>query len=228
MNWYKKTKKIKIASITFSIPEVERIPQPKNLMNIMFDFFDCMWYETNIAEILGLNHMDMSISSDSSYSDETGYFDVYITNAEKDFLIQKGVDIYNENRYGVVLKFMGIENNIAKILVAINETGNLPTIPFLNLSNDNARSLLDLLEDNGVFIDGDYNSGEIDAESLYYALNNIELENLHEYTQEKVEEDNYIDFGRTNQQVINYLKTLEEMVEYINNYDMPNAIIQYG
>lgn len=238
MNWFKQSQSNKIASILFSIEGSFNISQPKTIGDISYDLCNFVFYDIGYKDKLGSSFHDFDVDGDTSIFGETGIINIYLNKPEEKVrpILQNIIDLYNKQNISIVmLKFLRIDESgmmkgrkVARIAVAVNNTNKLEKIPEMNLSNENAKDLIEILKFYGVQINGDAVYGYINSESLENFIDSIDDEFLHSYTQEDAIEENMISFGRTLEQMKNYLSILREMIYYINRNNLPNRNIQYN
>jgi hypothetical protein len=113
--------------------------------------------------------------------------------------------------------------NVLRIKVLHNQTAELEHLPELRLSQSNAVALLEMLG-----IPFDY-SGSIPAGQLRNrvreAYANLD-ELVQKYEKGYQEEGNFIDFGRSREQIMRYLQSAEAVANYA--LTLPNATVTWA
>lgn len=243
MNWYKRTN-LKIASVSFWISGTDKISKPMTKLDICHDLADFIFYKLDIGQKLGLrwNDIDPDASSGDVFS-PTGNINIYLRNsAIKDGIIQGLIEQYNQYRFeSIKLRFLMINKsglnqnlNTARIMVEENKTSELQEIPEFNVANANSFALIQLLSNEGMGPLDPY-GGELDINSLKKAIQNIEQNNfvMHPYTQPITTEQGengatFIDYGRSYDQLRGYIDMLKNMINYIEQNNLPDKKINYG
>jgi len=248
MNWYKKANFNKYSSVTFRIDGTEKISEPMTKEDICNDLLDYVFYNTNLAEIFDIqwNDIDPDMSSGNPF-DYTGSINFYLTNKELTAdIVNDIIQGYNNHKAGEIkLKVYKINKsgqygrpgtNVARILIEQNNTVNLSKVPYINISNDNAKAFLSLLINEGLIIDGDFNSGSFNAIQALNILNDIDQNDfvIDPYIRQNndnldEEDDNVqiLDFGLSKEQIMSYIYKIKEMINYINQNNLPNKTISY-
>ena len=243
MNWYKRTN-LKLASVSFWINGTDKIAKPMTRLDICHDLANFVFYKLSIGQKLGIrwNDIDPDASSGSVFS-PTGNINIYLKNASiKDGIIKGIVEQYNQYRYeSIKLKFLminksGLNSNLntARILVEENKTTELQEIPEFNVANANSDALIQLLSNEGMGQLDPYN-GELDINLLKTTIQNIEQNNyiMQPYTQPSTVEQmengsTFIDYGRSYEQLKGYIDMLKNMINYIEQNNLPDKKINYG
>ena len=240
MNWYKK-----LASVTFWIADSDKISQPMNVLDICHDFSKFIYYEANIGKNSGIKYENVEPdTSRTSFNTPLGYINFYLhnTNVDKQF-VEQAVGMYNQSRLGKLkLRSHGenasasLKGNVIRIEVIENETVNFSEVPEINLSNSNATVLLDLLLQEGVGSASGGVDGKLNVNELKNAIADIEANDyiLQSYTQQPSVEKGLpgqptmYEGGRNVGQFKRYFEILKQMIDYIEQNNMPNRFISYG
>jgi len=174
MNWYNRLKFAamqKIASVTFYISGSHGIAKPIDMISFPNEF---LLFINNVhGEIL---YSDVQIDEEGDVFAPTGDFFVFMTKENKlaEQNIDKLIQMWNKSNPEIQLKFIDVrihENYQTKektpyavISVTKNETVNRERVPELNVANDNAKQLVELLQSAGVPMEGeDHYGGSFDA-----------------------------------------------------------------
>jgi len=239
MNWYKK-----IASVTFWIADSDKMSKPMNMLDICHDLSKFIYYEANLGDNSGIKYGNVEPdTSRTSFDSPLGYINFYLykTNVNKQF-VEKIIEMYNQSRLSKLKLVAHEENpsesrkgNVVRIEVVENQTVNFEDIPEINLSNSNAGVLLNLLSQEGVSsVSGDL-VGQLNINELKNAIADIEANDyiLQTHTQEPSEEQGeggamLYNGGRSIKQFRRYFEMLKQMIDYVERYDIPNRIINYG
>ena len=239
MNWFKK-----IASVTFWIDDTDKISQPMNLLDICEDIKNFIYYEAKIGENTGI--IFDSIEPDTSrseYDGPLGYINFYLYNTNVDIsYVEEAINMYNASRFNKIKIAVRGEDesgvrkgNVIRLEVIENNTVNFEQIPIMNLSNANARILLYLLRNEGVSNISDDLMGQININELKNAIMDIESNDfvLQTYTRDTTIDQEegkptMIDFGTNIEQIKRYFENLKQMINYIEQNNIPNRIINYG
>jgi hypothetical protein len=247
MNWYKKANHKKIASVTFWVEGTDKISQPMNKLDICNNLYRFI-YNNGLSEQLGLGFdaVDPDASSGNVFGPD-GPISIYLGNPNvRGETIQNIINKYNEDMAGMIkLRFLEInksgarrDTNVARILIEENNTTNFEEIPEMNVSNANARALLELLSNEGMEgLSGDDEGigGTLNVAELKNTINNIEQNNyvLNTYTQEPTMEKEegkptMYDGGRSYEQLSRYINGLKEIINYIEKNNLPLMQINFG
>jgi hypothetical protein len=239
MNWFKK-----IASVTFWVADTDKISQPMNILDICFDIVKFIYYEANIGEGSGVKsgHVEPDTSR-TEFNKPLGYINFYTegTNIDKEF-VTKAIEMYNQARFDKIkIVVRGEEvsglgrGNVVRLEVVGNNTVNLEEIPEVNITNSNAHALLSLLSQEGVSSISGGLSGKININELKNAILDIENNDyiLETHTQEpyqNVEEGSPTVYngGRSVDQFKSYFEKLKQMINYVEQNNIPNRFINYG
>lgn len=255
MTWYKKAKFNKKASVSFYIEDAQKIAEPMDIFKIAMDLEEFMQTQLlqegeSIGSRLGIPWSVVQVGSLAPhYTDEDIHKgDIFIgplefwlpdTNITEE-MVRYIINQYNEYRYGtVVLSLDNIETQkdgqrIAHISIVENDTQDYTRVPSMNVSQDNAIALLQMLRNEGVNVSDDM-AGYLDIDELSQAIQQIEnneymIETYTRPTYEQTEDDKprYTDFGVAQDQIMGYLQGLKQMINYIRDNDLPNNKIGYA
>tara|TARA_Y100000310_G_scaffold55023_1_gene50439 strand:+ start:19701 stop:20432 length:732 start_codon:yes stop_codon:yes gene_type:complete len=243
MNWYKKAKLVKVASVTFWVEGSQDISQPMHKLDICHDLSNFVFYEMKIGQQFGFqwDDFDPDISS-GDFDAPTGPINIYLRNPNiKEGIVKNIIDEYNNYKFGSIkLKFIEINKsgvredvNVARVLIEENNTVESEQLPEMNIANDNSMALIQLLNNEGMSNLDPY-GGTINADELKAAISNIESNDfiIDTYTQEPGEVEGGIgkayDFGRSYEQLKRYINRLKEMINYIEVNNLPIRQINYG
>ena len=239
MNWFKK-----IASVTFSIADTDKVSQPMNLLDICSDISNFIYYEAKIGKDTGIkfDHIEPDTSR-SQFDAPLGYINFYLhkTNVDIEY-IKRAIEMYNQSRMGKIKIAVHQEDqsgvrkgNVIRLEVIENDTVNYEEIPDMNLSNENARALLKLLGDEGVSNVSDELGGQLNINEVKQAILDIEANGyvIQTYTQKPMMEEgeggsSFYQGGRSIEQFRRYFETLKQMIDYVEQNNISNRFINYG
>ena len=240
MNWYKK---IRIASVTFSVEGSNEIAQPLHSLDVCHELINFIWYKLGVGGKTGLkmNNIEPD-TSETSYNDPLGRINIYMTPETSEEEIRYIIDQYNQYKAGdIKLKFLGISESgigrgpTARIIISENKTTEMEELPEMNVANGNAFAIIQMLANEGLNIDPNEYGGVINIDELETIINKLEQEEylVQPYVQEPTEEigeqgATIYDQGRSYEQLSRYIDKLKEMINYIKINNLPNRNINYG
>ena len=203
---------LKLGSITFSLPGAGKRAQPKDFISILTS-----------AEVWDMSHGNSFFRIDEwdgNPDNFTGSFRWRIGEGNTPASSRANVERWKAEEmdpFGVTMNIdLGQDENgqFWNITVTQNESQNWEQIPEMNLANDNAQALLQML---GIPFDYD---GSIDLATLKQKLDRVHHNMMTEFTQDPSSGRSETggpmvhEFGRDIAQLKRYVDGLNQMVEY--------------
>ena len=256
MNWYKQSSLHKKASVTFWPSGTDKISEPLILLDICHEITQYGWYVGKIFRQGQAMSMDMvEPSQDSSFDAPTGIIDIFVPTkrhitdpisgkyAWEDIPVDERfseeqaqllINGFNEHKAGSVVLGPPQEELspggtiVYKTEVLENNTVDLERIPEINLANDNAKSLLEILQKHGLDVMPSEYAGSFNVDDYLGARQLMIDDTLKQYERPESQEGNMIGFGLNLNRIQAYLDGLDQIANWIKSNNLPKQEISFG
>tara|TARA_Y100000310_G_scaffold160067_1_gene159748 strand:+ start:3725 stop:4450 length:726 start_codon:yes stop_codon:yes gene_type:complete len=241
MNWY--LRNCKIASITFSPSGARKISQPMDMESLGNDIM-------RFADRAGITNI--MVEPDGGYEwGPTGIMNFYLltTDGDRNPLPANqrasGQDVINlVNQYiadkagTFEMEVMQVDTSqsrpdtrVVRVNVSKNETQDYSEVPEVNIANDNATALIELLNSVGLALSPHSGSFSADDYKRVRPVISDTLRSMFSRGHEEEKEEGkpaYIEFGLSPDMIEGYLQRLDQIVAWMEQQQIPQRVISYG
>lgn len=254
MNWYKKAKFDKRASVSFWPAGSDKISQPMTVSDICNEMIRYGWYVGKIfREGQGMYHDTISPDGDD-YFEHLGIINIYVPESfsartdEGEFYrenipvqqrlnekqVQTLVKEFNDHMAGLVVLGDPKEDMssggrvVYRVQVLENSTKDLEQVPEMNMANSNAKAILEILAQHGLNVTPSEYAGAFSVDEYLGARQLMIDETLEQHERPETEESNMFGFGLSLDKINAYLDGLDQLAAWIRQNNLPDQKIVFG